>query len=289
MIARFRLIQFREDPLRGEGRNVAVIAWTGGRAHLRALGVNPFGSVNPTRFERLLPEAARSSSWVYAEWVERWADAVQRLEGNPEALLVDLDQMEAASAGYFVAMEEGEIEIDQPQPAEPRSPDFSDIGLTAARRAADLLYERLVAGGTAGGFPIPFLEAVESALSISEIRALRGFQLEESFAIGKDAEPETVLFFPYLVEGQTRTAFKVVCFNGPLWERVVAAVNDAVLTFDMAVESGWAERDRCIALVDTPGPSHQLLAARLARSSVLIDVTAPQAASRIRQLMANER
>jgi len=287
MIVRYRLIQFRDDPLRGEGRNVAVAAWGGGRAALRALGLKPPGMVDPSCFERLLPEAIRSSSWVYAEWVERWSDMLRRHERNPETLAAELDRMDEVSGGYLVAVEEGEIEFGAvPRPRGIEA--LIDPSLAAVREAAGVLYGRLVAGGMAGGVPIPFLEAIDAALTISEIGAIGDLRRDETIAVASGAEEETILFFPYLLEKPVRAGFKLVCFTGS-WESAVMAVNDTVLTFDLTATAGIVEHRRCIALTDTAGPDHAPLTARLARSGSLVDVTAPDAPSRLRQLVLGER
>lgn len=289
MIVRYRLIQFREDPLRAEGRNVAVIAWTGDRTHLRALGVNPFGRIDSAGFERLLPQALRSSAWVYTEWVERWTDIARRCEGDAERLLTELERIEEVSGAHWVATEGGEVDVEPPTPPpRPIRTDAVDPGLWAVRNAADALYERLVAGSMAGSLPMAFLDAVDAVLSISEIRFREGFARDETVAIGSDGEAETFLFFPYLVDGAERTGIKLVCFDGPSWEAAVATVNDSVLTFDLAVAAGFMPRDRCVALVDRAAGEHQGLAARLARSATLIDVTAPEAATRLGRLIRGE-
>lgn len=286
MIVRYRLIQFREDPLRAEGRNVAVIAWTDERIHLRALGVNPFGRTDPATFERLLPQALRSSAWVYAEWAERWADIARRCEGNAERLHAELDGIEEISGAHWVAIEGGEVDLEPPASSRPTWMDTTvDPALSVVHSAADALYERLVAGGMAGGLPVAFLDAVEDVLTISEIHYSGDFRRDETVAIGNDGETETILFFPYLVDGPMRSGLKLVCFNGPSWEAAVAAVNDAILTFDLAVAAGFMERNRCVALVDRAGGDHGLLVARLAQSAMVIDITAPGAASQLGRLV----
>lgn len=288
MIVRYRLIQFRDDPLRAEGRNVAVVAWTEDRTHLRALGVNPFGRIDPAAFERLLPQALRSSAWIYAEWVERWTDIARRGEGDVERLLSELERIEEVSGAHWVAIEGGEVDVEPPAPPRPIRTDSADPGLSAVRSAADALYGRLVAGGMAGGLPVAFLDAVDAVLSISETRFHEGFVRDETVAIGKDEEMETLLFFPYLVDGPERAGIKLACFDGPSWEAAVAAVNDAVLSFDLAVAAGFLRRDRCIALVDRAFGDQQGLALRLGRSATLIDVTAPGAASHLGRLLRGE-
>lgn len=287
MIVRYRLIQFREAPLRGEGRNVAVVAWGGGRADLRALGLKPSGTIDLSCFERLLPEAFRSSSWVYAEWIARWTDILRRYERTPEALAAELDRMDEVSGGYLVAVEEGEFEFGSvPRPRGIEA--LVDPSLAAVRDAAGVLYGRLVAGGTVGGVPIPFLEAIDAALMISEIGAIGDLRRDETIAVDRDEQEEAILFFPYLLEEPVKAGFKSVCFTGS-WESTVMAVNDAVLTFDQAAAAGLFERARCIALVDTAGSDHAPLTARLARSGQLVDVTAPDAPSRLRQLVLGKR
>lgn len=290
MIVHYRLIQFREDPLRAEGRNVGVIAWTGDHAHLRALGVNPFGRIDPAGFERLLPQALRSSAWVYAEWVERWTDIARRCEGDAERLLAEFERIEEVSGAHWVATEGGEVDVESPTPSPRRiRTDAVDPGLSEVRDAADALYERLVEGGMAGGLPIAFLDAVDTVLSISEIRFREGFARDETIAIGSAEEAETFLFFPYLVDESEPIGIKLVCFDGPSWEATVAAVNDSVLTFDLAVAAGFLTRDRCVAMVDRATGDQQGLAVRLARSATLIDVTVSDAPSQLRQIVLGER
>lgn len=287
MIVHYRLIQFREDPLRGEGRNIAVIAWTGSRAHIRAIGVDPFGNVEFSAFGRLLPDAMRTGAWVYAEWVERWADLVRRCEGNGEALAAELERLEEISGAAFVAAEGGEADV-----AIPSSPRPFGIGadpdLVAARAAADRLYDRLVAGGMAGGLPVPFLEAVDAVLSMSEVRYQERFQRDETFAIGASEEAEAFLFFPYFLDGPNSIGAKLVCFNGPPWDAVVASVNDTIFTFDTAVSAGLLERRHCLALVDDIRSVQPALVARLAQAATLIDVTASDAASQLSALVRGE-
>lgn len=290
MMVHYRLIQFREDPLRAEGRNVAVIVWTRDRAHLRALGVDPFGRIDPAGFERLLPQALRSSAWVYAEWVERWTDIARRCEGDAERLLAEFERIEEVSGAHWVATEGGEVDVEPPTPPTRLIwTDAVDPSLSAVRNAADALYKRLIAGGVAGGLSMAFLDAVDTVLSISETRFREGFTRDETIAVGSAEEAETFLFFPYLVDGSERTGIKLVCFGGPSWEATVAAVNDSVLTFDLAVAAGFLPRNRCVALVDRTTSDQQGLAARLARSATLIDVTVPDAPSQLWQIVLGER
>lgn len=287
MIVRYRLIQFRDDPLRGEGRNIAVVAWTGSRAHIRAIGVDPFGNVEFSAFARLLPDAMRAGAWVYAEWVERWTDLIRRCEGSDEALTAELERMEEISGATFVAAEGGEVDL-----AVPSSPRLSGIGadpdLMAARAAADRLYDRLVAGGMVGGLPVPFLDAVDAVLSMSEVRFQERFQRDETFAIGADETVEAFVFFPYFLDGPNSVGAKLVCFNGPPWDAVVASVNDAIFTFDTAVSSGLLERRHCLALVDDVRSVQPALVARLAQAATLIDVTASDAAFQLSALVRGE-
>lgn len=289
MIVHYRLIQFREDPLRAEGRNVAVFTWNEEHVYLRALSATSAGEVDSTIFERLLSPALRSNAWVYAEWVERWTDISRSCKGDPQRLQKELERLEETSGAHWVASEKGEIDIPSPPAPQNIWQNAVNPNLLAVHNAADILYNRLISSGMAGDLPISFLEAVDYTIMISEIVHHDGFSRSETIAVGKDAETETLLFFPYFVDGPMRTAIKLACFNGPSWEAAVSMVNDTILTFDLAVTAGFIQRDHCVVLTDSPMGEYSKLALRLERSATLIDVTATDPASQLHRLVWDER
>src|ERR1039457_5260093 len=72
------LIQYLDDPVRNEGRNIGVIVQGFGRACFRALGVSGT-RVDVTLFETIARK--KDVGWIYREWID-WFNDVLAGEGK---------------------------------------------------------------------------------------------------------------------------------------------------------------------------------------------------------------
>ena len=260
MRLQYWVIQFVSDPLRGEGRNVAVIAHDGRQAHLRALGLRRNGQVDLSYFEALANRHA-PKAWVYGEWV-RWFQDLAIHEGQSvERLDAILNEM-IANGIHFTALTAGTTDV--PKPASPE-------------HAMNWLFERLV-GRVRRSPSRTFDMQIEDALARSKIALQTDFMRDiEVEILAEPDAPPVVLTFPFLLNATPRIGFKVVRpYAGVISYK--RQVSDAVSTFDKAVVSGFLERPRCLVLTKKPsgGPKAPLME-MLSRSAVVVDIDLPDA------------
>lgn len=264
MMLQYWVIQFVPDPLRGEGRNVALITHDGERARLCALGLDRNGRVDLGPFETLAGKHA-PSAWVYGEWV-RWLQDLALHEGQSverlDAVLNDV----AAQGLHFTAQPAGTV--DAPKPS---SPD----------QAMNWLFRRLV-GEVRRPRSRIFDAQVEDALVRSKIALRTEFMRDVEVEILTEADALPVLLtFPFLLNETPRIGFKVVRPHGGLtsYQR---EVNDTLSTFEKAVTFGFLERSRCLVFTKKPSVERVPLVEMLSRSAVVVDVSLPDAWKTIR-------
>ena len=91
--------------------------------------------------------------------------------------------------------------------------------------------------------------------------------------------------FPYAITEEPRMGFKTIAFHGAKKD-IQQKVNDALLSFQRAVESGFLVKERCIVLTQTIPKVNKIYAEELEGLARLVNVTAGDAAQRLFQIAA---
>lgn len=267
MTIEYHLIQYVDDPLRGEGRNIGVVARMDYEAGFRSIGLDGFGRVDLGCFSSLSGRA-KGDAWVFAEWIDWFRSLVGKEAWNPEAYDEALTELESAG-GRIVARKGGVLDASE------------DSSLDDA---LDHLFKRLV-GKPARPRKHEFDERLEQILQQSEICFWPDFarDVEVEFQPGEGKPPETVRLF-CLLENKPRTVFKTVRFRTG-GENLIRQVNDAIYTFQKVVEHGFAEKERCVILTEAIPASASGYGTRLAMSAHLIDIHQDNAAASISNIV----
>lgn len=259
MMLQYWVIQFVPDPLRGEGRNVALVTHDGQYASLRALGLDRNGRFDLGPFTTLAGTHA-PSAWVYGEWV-RWLQDLTLHEGQSmerlDAILNDV----AARGLHFSALPAGTVEA--PKTADPE-------------RATSWLFRRLIRKVRRPSVRT-FDAEVEDALTRSKLALRADFMRDvEVEILTKSDAPPMVLRFAFLLEERPRIGFKVVRPHAGT-ASYGRQINDAVYTFEEAVTCGFLERSHCFVLTKKPSEGRRPLIEVLSRSATVVDVGLPDA------------
>lgn len=267
MTIEYHLIQYVDDPLRGEGRNIGVVARWDYEAGFRFIGLDGMGRVDIGCFSSLFGRE-KGDAWVFAEWIDWFRSLSSKEIWYPEAFDEAIAELES-SGGRIVARKGGVLEG--------AGEGYLDVAL-------DYLFERLV-GNPARPRKRKFDERLEQILQESEICFRPDFvrNVEVEFQPGEGKPPETVRLF-CLLENKPRTVFKTVRFRTG-GESLIRQVNDAIYTFGMVVEHGFADKDRCVILTEAIPSGSASNARRLADAGHLIDVHQVDAAAIIRNIV----
>lgn len=267
MTIEYHVIQYVDDPLRGEGRNIGVVARRDYEAGFRFIGLDGMGRVDLGCFSALSGRA-KGGAWVFAEWIE-WLRSLSSKEAwYPEAFDEAMAELESSS-GRIVARKGGMLE-------------GAEEGYLDA--ALDYLFGRLV-GKPTKPREHTFGERLEQILQQSEICFRPDFvrDIEVEFQPGEGKPPEAVRLF-CLLENKPRTVFKTVRFRTG-GESLIRQVNDAIYTFQKVVEHGFAEKNRCVILTEAIPSGSASHAKRLAESAHLVDIHREDASRRISSLV----
>lgn len=264
MMLNYWVIQFVPDPLRGEGRNVAIITHDGERASLRALGLDRNGRVDLGPFTTLAGKHA-PSAWVYGEWV-RWFEDLSLYEGKSVERLNAILNDVATQGLYFTALPAGTVDT-------PKSASLEQV--------TSWLFKRLV-GKVKRPLSRIFDSEVEEAITRSKIALRTEFMRDVEVEILAESDaPPTLLRFAFLLDERPRIGFKVVRPHAGITS-YGRQVNDAIYTFDKAVTAGFLERSRCLVFTKKPSGGRVPLIEMLSRSAVVVDVSFPDAWKTIR-------
>jgi hypothetical protein len=79
--------------------------------------------------------------------------------------------------------------------------------------------------------------------------------------------------------------FKTIAFHGAKKD-IQQKVNDALLSFQRAVESGFLVKERCIVLTQTIPEVNEIYAAELGEMAQLVNITSSGASQKLRELAA---
>jgi hypothetical protein len=247
-----RIIQFMPDPMRQEGRNVAVFGHDGEHAYVRALGLEKSGVVSLAEFASIAGKNA-GPNWVYGEWVN-WLQDLAGSEGRewPQMNAV-LDAVNLRGV-QFTVTPESIIESEDGDP----------------EQAMDWLADRMIDRPRLQA-KREFSEQVEDVLSASETRYLPGFIEGAAVDITTVEGAALTLRFPYLVDGKSRIGIRLLkpTKAGRAPTKTVA---DAIYAFRKGVETGFLERSGCIVLT-APLRDGQAVMDDLASVATVLDVT----------------
>lgn len=268
MKLRYRPIQFVADPLREEGRNVAVLGHDGRRVHLRALGLGRDGTVELGYFRAVAGER-REEAWVYGEWIA-WFRHLAAHEGQQqERLDVLLDALDGR--GSPIVARDGGVVDDR----ENRAPEA----------VMDDLFKRLV-GRPRRPCAHAFDDRVEALLQRTELAFREDFvrDVEVEFAAREGKDP-LIVTFPFLLVGEPRAGFKVVRVHSPQ-KAFVRQVNDALFTFERCAAHGFLRRERCVVLTEPATPAKAVPMRALSAAAHVVDVTRAGAAEEVYRILA---
>jgi hypothetical protein len=256
------LIQYIDDPIRNEGRNIGVIVLGFGRACFRALGVSGAG-VDVTSFEAIARKKA--VGWIYREWIGWFNDV---LAGDGKSLDTIFAIARKLEGGNIVIRDGGEI-------------DAAKEGYLDD--AADALFTRLVRcpnPQTAGRFS----ERIDVFIKRSEICYLSGFDKDISVEFLPPGGTPVSVAIPFAMIDKPRTIFKLVNSNGSI-ESLLRQINDAVFTFETVVANGFAERNRCVVITDRPGATKAPYFTRLATHAQIVYLSESDSTSKVRDII----
>lgn len=264
---RFHVVQYVEDPFMTEGRNVAVLAFHGGRGHCRALGVDDYNLI-PSHFRALSPKAD-DSVWVYREWVgwfrslsnirevEQFDEAVARLASNNSGL---------------VATSEGIVELTD--------------GYGDASGAMDYLFRRLVRVPRISPV-LAFEDRLEEVFHQTEISYGVTFWDEPTeVEMVSEGEGEVVtLEFSHLLAGARPIGFNTLVLQGATKKSLARQAERIAATFKSAIRTGFLQPDRCILLCGRVEDKHREIVDRFSGIAEVMDMFDESTSRKINRLV----
>ncbi len=271
----YRIFQYRESPARQEGRNFAFLARIDDKYYLRALGLLADKSVNLAYYRSVAPQQA-AWHWVFAEWLHWLQDLVawgNHRSARDATVDIVLDR---------IANEDRQITV-----TPPRIENWPDEA-TPSRESVLLDLEfRLI------GFPSrppdkPFAEWIDETLQVSEVIYQKGFARDVEIEFPRVDGKPFITTFPYALTEHPRAAFKNIAFHGSR-RAMQQKVNDALLSFQRAVESEFLVPERCIVFTQTIPKNFRPYAEELEGLAQLVDVTLTSAPKTLQRLLERPR
>lgn len=265
---RFHVVQYVEDTVIGEGRNVAVLARHLGKGYFRALGVNG-NQLAPSHFKSLSPKA-RESYWAYREWVE-WFRSIPNVRTS-EQFDEAVARLAVNSSGLVVSSE-GVLEL-------------SGEHIIDATGAMDYLFQRLV---RTPKIPpdLAFEDRVSDIFMQVEMGGDEYFWDEpvEVEMISDDGEELITLEFSHLLAGDKPIGFNTLVLQGTTKKSLARQIERITTTFRNAVKAGYLQQDRCILLCGKIGERHREMFLQLSGIAEVMDVFDESTARKIRKLV----
>lgn len=250
MIMDYYILQYVKDPVRGAGKNIAVLAHSAGKAGFRAIGVAPDGSVDISGFAALL--GTRKYAWAYREWVD-WFIATVECEGrNADTFRSAIERLSAADCCI--------------RPGESGSVELQDGSFD---NALNDLFKKNVRLPRIDPFP----EYTEKVLNDTGLLLRSDFrrQVEIEFFDGKGNSQATVRV-PFILEEKPRTVFMQVWSPGNNRQALLKQVAIADSTFRAMVTHGFVDQSHCVLLTGPLGKNGTVLAP-LKSVATIIDVS----------------
>jgi hypothetical protein len=255
MSLQYRLIQYVPDMLRQEGRNIALIAYDGQRSYFKAIGLMDDGTIELDYYKTIAPHIA-SDVWAFGEWINWFQDLIA-LEGSDiKKLNATLDMLETTGIN-IIARQGGEvIETEEEEAGSIIQKLYNDLITTPKPRIQG------------------FNERVEQAITLSKIKERKGFESNIEVEVRYQVtSPPVFLEFPFLLNAQPRTGFKLVQFRNREIHYIREQVHDVIYTFQKAIELDFLKKDRCVVLCDRPTRAKERYIAELSPFAHLIDVS----------------
>jgi len=258
-------IQYVADPLRGEGRNVAVIGTAEGHGYLRAAGLHGDGEIDMAEFRAATGQSVEESATV-PDWIEYFRCVADDDARSPDSLARELQRL-SASGSAFVMGGAGEADIGR---------------MEGPERAMDRVFERVVGRPPAERID-RFPERLERLLHLSELRAYPDFWENAEIEL-KTAGGPVKLGFDFALANAPAVGFRIVRWDAS--SATTAKTLRAALTdFRRGWECRFLSGLRSVVLTDRAWPDGKL-ADQLAQARVtVINVMADDALDRLRRLL----
>ena len=260
----YRIIQFFDNPMREEGRNIGIIAYDGHQAWFRSLGmIEGLDKPDLSQF-RAVAAAAKNDIWVFGEWIQWFKDLCLETEGRTDAINSELDRL-ANQSPQFGATVGGYYELGELRP----------------ETAVQELFDELVGTPRRQGKP-KFKEMVDEVLMRSEVTFRSGFDESIEVTINQPESDQPVHFIlDYYLDARSRVGFKLIQFKGTHAKVLSERVNDAIYAFSEAQRLGFLEKDKCVVLSDSPTKGKIPFLNRLRSVATVIDVSEREASRKI--------
>ena len=265
MTIHYSLIQYVEDPVRNEGRNIGVIVHDRGVTCLRALGVSN-GQLDVSYFEALSTRT-KGNGWVYQEWISWFEDLLSNEGRHLEGFQRYTKRLEG---GNFIVKSGGYLD-DLPEKKQKST-------------IAEYLFANLVTP------PHPrqstrFTTLVEDLVTQTKLPLRPDFDRDITVEFFPEGRAPVSVSLPFILTDTPRTIFKIINPNGNL-ATLTRQVNDALYTFETVVAADFATKERCIIITDRPGKEKAPHLRRLATNAHLIMISDPMAVTRIAKIIA---
>jgi hypothetical protein len=265
MSLHFHVIQYLDDPLIGEGKNIAVVAHDGRRAHLRMLGVEDYRL--RTGFFSAISPKAHASAWVYREWVEWFRQLVNDYGRDHGTFVSELVRLEQGR--HLITTGEGVLEMGPKDSAE---------------EAMDYLFSRLVQVPKRSP-ALAFEDRLEEVFSQAEIMFRADFQSGVGVELAPvSGGPSVFLEFSYFLSEPRPVGFRTLLFEGRPSKSIKKSVTAIASTFERANSIGFLKPNRCVVLCDKFGDEWQPYIKRLSELAHVLDASDYSTASNIHHI-----
>lgn len=262
----FRQIQYIDDFIKDERRNVGVIAYGDEGIFLRFLGQQLDDSIDLSSFSKI-SKLTKNNAWVFSEWVYWFRCLAEEYKDNQQELRPVLDKL-LDDGSPFVAGNESVIDIPEHETA-----------LNAVNWLSDYLLPKALNKQE----DFDFEEALNKFLQRNElIPQRRGFEKKLEIEFTPQGSSPIKIAVDYAVIDEPNSIFKVLEIKGSE-KQMLKKVNDIVSTFERAVEHGFVTRDNCFLLTNKlPKPElMETVTTPLKRIYKVIDISGDSTTSAI--------
>lgn len=254
MSLHFHIIQYVDDPMTGEGKNIAVLAHDGRRGYLRMLGMEKYRL--RTGFFSAISPKAHASAWVYREWAEWFRRLVNEDGREHSAFMSELTRLEQGR--HLIATGEGTLEMGPKDSPE---------------EAMDYLFGRLVQVPKRSP-ALAFEDLLEEVFSQAEIMFREDFHTDVEVELAPmKGGPSIFLEFSFFLSEPRPVGFRTLLFQGSSAKSLEKKTANIVSTFEHAVGLGFLTRNRCIVLCDRVGETERPYVERLSELAHVLDAS----------------